>query len=65
VNTRKLGLLDLVSSGGFCTCIWLGSAGYSDGVWDVHSTGGNGISYFAHGYHHGVRPVIVVNTSDL
>ena len=47
------------------TSYWLGSAINYDGVWNVHSDGGCGDGSFANGSYDGVRPVIVVNTSDL
>ena len=46
---------------------WLGSAGAgsSDGVWSVDSGGGLSVSSFSFVNYGGVRPVIVVNTSDI
>ena len=44
---------------------WLGSAVSDDDVWAVYSGSSLGGSYFHDVGHGGVRPVIVVNTSDI
>ena len=44
---------------------WLGSAGDNNGVWYVYSDGDLDSDYFDYGYSIGVRPVIVVSTSDI
>ena len=47
------------------TNYWLGSASHYSGVWLVSSDGRVGYGIFVHGSAVGVRPVIVVSTSDI
>ena len=47
------------------TSYWLGSAYHRRYVWNVTSDGSVGRINFAYGSNFGVRPVIVVNTSDI
>ena len=47
------------------TSYWLGSANLNDRVWSVNSVGVVFSYYFSYGNSSGVRPVIVVNTSDI
>ncbi len=47
------------------TSYWLGSANSNGGVWSVFSDGSVIFDIFAYGGDFGVRPVIVVNTSDI
>ena len=44
---------------------WLGSANYRSNVWGVLAGGALGNNSFAYTLHYGVRPVIVVSTSDI
>ena len=47
------------------TSYWLGSANYGNRVWAVASNGAFGFVYFNYDFDFGVRPVIVVPTSEL
>ena len=44
---------------------WLGSAGDTNRVWSVNTSGGLIRNYFNNTYYNGVRPVIIVSTSDI
>ncbi len=44
---------------------WLGSANSNKYVWRVNASGGLSSSYFSDTHYYGVRPVIVVSTSDI